>query len=263
MDKGRTHRIGQIKMLQEQTGKVLSNTPKVGFAVAIALFVPSAGLAFAALDNSEAIRDLPSFAMFTPASADPELAKRVAERSRLKGMRFTPAGSAIKRDRTVTVAVRFDQEAARAVNVRQALEINYGANSELRDQVVTRYDLGATRGYQSFKRSEGATSLSGTVRNIAMPDLAAFEPVDPLENRRPNRFQTRIAIEDRQAAGRSPNTLDALSSQTFDLGGAYSITSNLDVTAGVRLSQERDRLSPITDSVQDSQAVYVGTQFRF
>ena len=96
-----------------------------------------------------------------------------------------------------------------------------------------------------------------------MPDLAAFEPVDPLENRRPNRFQTRIAIEDRQAAGRSPNTLDALSSQTFDLGGAYSITSNLDVTAGVRLSQERDRLSPITDSVQDSQAVYVGTQFRF
>ena len=57
--------------------------------------------------------------------------------------------------------------------------------------------------------------------------------------------------------------LDSLAAQTVDLGGAYRITRNLDVTAGVRLSQERDRLSPITDSVQDSQAVYVGTQFRF
>ncbi|MBT8432108.1 MAG: hypothetical protein KJP27_06435, partial [Altererythrobacter sp.] len=80
---------------------------------------------------------------------------------------------------------------------------------------------------------------------------------------KPSRFSTRIALEDEQAAGRSPNTLDSLSAQTVDVGGAYSITRNLDVTAGVRLSQERDRLTPITDSKQDSQSVYVGTQFRF
>jgi len=35
------------------------------------------------------------------------------------------------------------------------------------------------------------------------------------------------------------------------------------VTAGVRYSQERDRLGPLTDGTQDSQAVYLGTQFRF
>jgi hypothetical protein len=57
--------------------------------------------------------------------------------------------------------------------------------------------------------------------------------------------------------------LESLGEQTVDLGGAYRVTRNLDVTAGVRLSQDRDRLAPLTDSVQDSQAVYVGTQFRF
>ena len=36
-----------------------------------------------------------------------------------------------------------------------------------------------------------------------------------------------------------------------------------DVTAGVRVTQDRDRIAPLTDGVQDDQAVYVGTQFRF
>ena len=41
------------------------------------------------------------------------------------------------------------------------------------------------------------------------------------------------------------------------------MTRNLDVTAGVRYSQDRDRIAPLTDAEQDGQAVYVGTQFRF
>jgi hypothetical protein len=47
------------------------------------------------------------------------------------------------------------------------------------------------------------------------------------------------------------------------VGGAYRVVGNLNVTAGVRLSQESDRLTPLTDGVEDSQAVYVGTQLRF
>ena len=38
---------------------------------------------------------------------------------------------------------------------------------------------------------------------------------------------------------------------------------NLNVTAGVRLSQERGRLTPLTNGVEDDQSVYVGTQLRF
>ena len=49
----------------------------------------------------------------------------------------------------------------------------------------------------------------------------------------------------------------------MDLGGSYRLTRNFDVTAGVRYSSERDRLRPLTDGKQDSQAVYVGTKFRF
>ncbi len=57
-----------------------------------------------------------------------------------------------------------------------------------------------------------------------------------------------------------------MSAQTVDVGGSFRLSPNLDVTAGVRLSQERDRLDrldPLTNSVKDSQAVYVGTQIRF
>ncbi|MBO6944800.1 hypothetical protein [Altererythrobacter sp.] len=250
-------------MAGKRSASAALKLPLLLAAAGMAFGVPSAGLAVVAFGDEAAIADLPSFAMFTPASADPELAKRVAEQARNSGMRFTPAGSAIKRDRTITVAVRVDPETARAISVRQALDVAPGATNALKAQAVTRYDLGTARGYQSFKRPQPQVSLSGTVRDISMPDLSAFEPAGPTAEDKPSRFQTRIALEDEQAAGRSPNTLDALSAQTVDLGGAYSITRNLDVTAGVRLSQERDRLSPITDNKQDSQSVYVGTQFRF
>ena len=46
--------------------------------------------------------------------------------------------------------------------------------------------------------------------------------------------------------------------------GSYRLTRNFDVTAGVRYTQERDRLAPVVDTAkQDSQAVYIGTQFHF
>ena len=49
----------------------------------------------------------------------------------------------------------------------------------------------------------------------------------------------------------------------FDLGGSYSVTRNLAVTAGVRYKSEDQRLPRLTDNRRDSQAVYVGTAFRF
>ena len=52
--------------------------------------------------------------------------------------------------------------------------------------------------------------------------------------------------------------------QTVDLEGSYRLTRNLDVTAGVRYSQDRSRLTTLVEPAkQDSQAVYIGTQFRF
>ena len=48
-----------------------------------------------------------------------------------------------------------------------------------------------------------------------------------------------------------------------DVGGSYRVTEHLDVTAGVRYAEDRERLLPLTDGKQDGQAVYVGTQIRF
>ena len=48
-----------------------------------------------------------------------------------------------------------------------------------------------------------------------------------------------------------------------DLGGSYRLTRNINVTAGVRVTSDRDRLKPLSESRQDNQAVYVGTQFKF
>lgn len=250
-------------MATGHTARSARKLPLLLAAAGLALGVPSAGLAVAAFGDGAAHDSARPIAVFTPASVDPQLARRVAQRADGAALRFTPAGSASKRDRMVTVAVRVDHEVARAISVRQALDIAPGSGDGLSALAVTRYNLGTARGYHSFKRPEPQVSLSGKVRDIAMADLASFEPAGPSAPDKPSRFQPRIALEDEQAAGRSPNTLDSLSTQTVDLGGAYRITRNLDVTAGVRLSQERDRLGPLTDSVQDSQAVYVGTQLRF
>ncbi|KUO55111.1 MAG: hypothetical protein APF78_06010 [Sphingomonadales bacterium BRH_c3] len=232
-------------------------------AAGLAFGVPSAGLAVAALSDGAGDGASSPFAVFTPASVDPQLAQRMARRADNSALRFTPSGSAIKRDRTVTVAVRVDQDTARAISVRNVLNVAPGGGEGLTALAATRFNLGTARGYQSFKRPEPQLGLSGSMRDIAMPDLASFEPSRSSAPEKPNRFQPRIILQDEEVAGRSPNTYDSLGAQTFDLGGAYRITRNLDVTAGVRLSQERDRLRPVTDSEQDSQAVYVGTQFRF
>ena len=48
-----------------------------------------------------------------------------------------------------------------------------------------------------------------------------------------------------------------------DVGGAYSLTRNIAVTGGVRYKIEEDRVSALKDERRDSQAVYVGTAFKF
>lgn len=229
-------------------------------AAGLAFGLPSAGLAYVAITGEVGADDLRSINIFTPASVDPGLARLVAEQVGNKPIRFTPASASNKRERTVTVAVRVGSDIAQAINIRSSLNANTGKGAGISAIASTRYNLGTARGYKSFAR---AAVLPEGINRIEMPDLASFRPVDPAAEEKPSRLQPRIALVGNAKPGRSEGTLEALGSQSVDLGGAYRITRNLDVTAGVRLSQERDRLAPVTDSRQDSQAVYVGTQFRF
>jgi hypothetical protein len=231
-------------------------------AASAMLALPTASLALVSNSNQGKTIESLGLNFFTPASVDPELAARIADKAQAKGIRFTPARAApIGAERTVTVAVRIDDERAQAISFRNAVDGVPGLDgSSLARLQSSKFELGTARGYKSFARP---IELPSTVRRMTIPDLAEFEPSRPKADDKPSRLQPRIGLEDRKVTGRSLNTLDALAAQTVDLGGSFRLSPNLDVTAGVRLSQERDRLDPLTNSIQDSQAVYVGTQIRF
>jgi hypothetical protein len=50
---------------------------------------------------------------------------------------------------------------------------------------------------------------------------------------------------------------------SVDVGASYSLSRHIALTGGVRYNVERDRVSTLQDDRRDSQAVYVGTAFKF
>jgi hypothetical protein len=224
------------------------------------LALPSAVLAFTARFESHAdgLSDRAGMAAFTPAAVDPRLARQisVADLPRGQVFRFTPAGISTQANRPITVAVRVDAETARAVSIRKGIGPAQTALGMAQLRIApTAYSLGVARSNQ-------ALVLGKDIRRIEMPDLSAFVPTRSVPDSS-SRFNPRLVLEAREKAGRAPRTFEASGEQTVDLGGSYRLGKNLDVTAGVRYSKDRDRLLPLTDGRQDGQAVYVGTQFRF
>lgn len=242
-------------------------TALAGGLVALgALVAPAVGNAFSSGFDSRpvSLAARGGIGSFTPASVDPRLARQITVRalSHAGLFRFTPAGDDARRDRAITVAVRVDGDAARAISVRSALA---GVPTEAGAAPVriapSVYSLGVARGYDSFAIN-GADGKP--LKNIAMPDLSSFTPDNSTATTgKPSRFGAAIEVDDKEKAGRAPRTFENQGDYQVDLGGSYRLTRNLKVTAGVRYSSERDRLAPLADGTQDSQAVYVGTQFRF
>lgn len=224
-----------------------------------ALALPSAVLAVSSGLEPQKLFDSPQTtgSSFVPAAVDPRLARSITVRALSRGrlFRFTPAATASRLERSVTVAVRVD---AGSFGGRQQLaKGDTDAGASLLRLTPNGYSLGASRGYKSF-----AQNLGISAEKLDVPDLASYRP-GALVKGDPARFSPRIALDEREKTGRAPRTFEGQADQTVDLGGSYRLTRNLNVTAGVRYSSDRDRLVPLTDSRKDSQAVYVGTQFRF
>lgn len=233
-------------------------------AAVAGLALPSAVLAFSSAilvqPAEEPQVEAPAKAL-RAASVDSNLAQAISMRMQPKGQgfRFTPAGTASRPDRSITVAVRVDSDSARNITVRKGAEptpATFGATT-LRI-APTAYNLGVSRGYQAFSST---TVLAPEIRKIDMPDLSAFHAGPGKSG--PSRFTTRLSVDEHDKTGRPPGTFETAGQPTVDLGGSYRLTGNLNVTAGVRYSADRDRIAPLTDGKQDSQAVYLGTQFRF
>ena len=254
------HRVTRMKAGRKRSR--LAATIAAGAVVLASL--PTAGFALGALDGGSALGSPDAFTAITPASVDPRLAAFVAERGNgtARLLRFTPAGAADHASRSVTVAVRVDENSAQAISVRSAIEAareQVAGESGVRI-AATRYNLGVARGYQSFARPTPAPALSAGLSDAGIPDLADFRP-SPGVKEEPSRFAARIDSNVQAKPATAPRIVP---DQTVDVEGSYRLTRNLDVTAGVRYSQDRNRLSTLAEPAkQDNQAVYIGTQFRF
>lgn len=192
---------------------------------------------------------------FTPAVSDPRLAAALARRgSSISGdFRFTPAVSG-DRNRGVRVAVRA-ASTSQADSTRSAAATAGPAVSAI---TPSSYNLGVSVGWRRFavtgdvaRADNGIIAGSRESARVGM----SYRATRDLTGR------VAVGAERNEGAERLVNGDQAVS---VDVGGAFSIARNVDLTAGARYRISRDRLEPIAgDRSRDSQSVYVGTAFRF
>lgn len=186
---------------------------------------------------------------FTPAAADPRLAAAFARGGLdTTGLRFTPTETR-RADRAVTVVVR-----ARTTRPEASKLAALPATIGLAPIV---YNLGAAVGWRRI-------GIAGDVRRVDLVGQpGSREAADVSVSYSGDRVTGRVrGVVDRSLAGIEPKIAPDRS-YAVDVGGSYRLTRNLDVTAGVRYRSDRDRLVRLNDDRRDSQAVYLGTAFRF
>lgn len=195
---------------------------------------------------------------FTPASADPRMARELRRAGiSSRGMRFTPS-SRQDNGRSVTVAVR-----ARASNPAQAAreaEVAMATSSSGATTAITpsAYNLGVSVGWRRF-------AIAGDVGRVDSGVLPgrSRETADVGVSYSGNRWSTRVQVSADRPAEQAPALIGNDERVALDVGGSYSIARNIDITGGVRYQRQYRLERPVQDERQDSQAVYVGTAFRF
>jgi hypothetical protein len=192
---------------------------------------------------------------FTPAAADPKLAAALA-RSGLgeSGFRFTPSEANDDGSDPVTVAIR-----ARSSRSSKESASRTVAPSSTVSVAPIAYNLGVSVGWKKF-------ALSGDVTHV---DLAgkpgSSQSIDMGVSYTGHRISGRVKASATKPLDDTPKLIAENPSYSIDVGGSYSLTRNLDLTAGLRYKSERDddRLQRLAEDRHDSQAVYIGAAFRF
>ena len=192
---------------------------------------------------------------FTPAVSDPRLAAALARRgTRLNSeFRFTPASASPERSRAVRVAIR-----ARANTPAEAARVLTMPTPPVTAITPSSYNLGVSLGWRRFAVSGDVAQVDGGI----MPARRDSAQVG-MSYQANRRLSGRVAVAAERNEG-AQRLVAPAESYSLDVGGAFSIARNIDVTAGARYRIARDRLEPLSrDERRDSQAVYVGTAFRF
>ena len=189
---------------------------------------------------------------FTPANADPKLAAALAGRGvSLQDFKFTPA-PAKGRPSQIRVAIR-----ARASTPApaRAMDASIPAAVAL---APTTYNLGVAVGWKRF-------AVAGDVAKVKDADsaLGGRETAVVGVSYSLKKFTGRLAVGAERSADHPLPALRKGDNGWVDLGGSYSLSRRFALTGGVRYQIERDRMSALQDERRDSQAVYVGTAFKF
>ena len=187
---------------------------------------------------------------FTPAATDPKLAAALAARgSAASDFRFTPAAQK-GRPSQIRVAIR-----AKAPSVTRAGDASPTVNA----LTQASYNLGAAVGWRRF-------AVTGDIAKTASPAIALGgkeSAVVGVNYSLGKRVTGRVAASAERTDATRAAALGSEQTYALDVGGAYSLTRNIAVTGGVRYRVDRDRDATLRDERRDSQAVYVGTAFKF
>ena len=195
-------------------------------------------------------------ATFTPATADPRLAAAFAGRANsLTDFKFTPA-PAKGRPSQVRVAIRARADSPGKVRAGDAAGLTPSSVAAL---TPASYNLGVAVGWRRFAVSGDVAKSKEANPALGGRESAALGVSYSLNKRLTGRV---VAGADR-GDGRALTPLRKADNYSLDVGGAYSLTRNIAVTGGVRYRIDRERLSALKDDRRDSQAVYVGTAFKF
>ena len=218
-------------------------------------FASSAGNASKKRPPAVSLSADPTFA-FTPANADPKLAASIAGKGlSLTDFKFTPA-PAKGRPSQVRVAIR--ARAAETGGNRLTDATAAAATNSVGSLAPVSYNLGVGVGWKRF-------AVAGDVAKTkeAVPALGGRESAVVGVSYSLKKFTGRVAVGAERSNGQPLPALRKNDNVSFDLGGSYSLSRRVAVTGGVRYQIENDRVAAIKDERRDSQAVYVGTAFKF
>jgi hypothetical protein len=223
----------------------------LGLAVSPA-FGSAASLLTMRQQNPVSLGALGSISSFTPTTKDPRLAAAYAKAALgadRMSFRFTPTSGSMSGRRSITVLVRAGDNPVRVNRTLSPIGITPVA-----------FNLDVSRGWRKF----------------ALPDSVGRKELDPLPvetmasakgfslEGKKTRFSTNVLVDAKRDLGSTPSALTGDKNYSVDLASSYSLTKNLNVTAGVRYrGANTARLAPLTDERQDNQAVYLGTVFKF
>jgi hypothetical protein len=192
---------------------------------------------------------------FTPANADPKLAAALAGKDlALTDFKFTPA-PAKGRPSQVRVAIR----ARVAAPGQTQLAAASAPTTAVNELNPSSYNLGVAIGWKRFAIAGDVAQVKDANSALGGRESAVVGVSYSLNKR----LTTRVAVGADRADGHPLTALRKGDNYSLDVGGSYDISHQIALTGGVRYNIERDRFSALQDQRRDSQAVYVGTAFKF